>query len=279
MLSKGFLIPAAIIVFWLVMTGLFIRREILPSLPALSQPSYEAYLKSLGENKTVKMGIYFGGERIGSSQTDIQPAENNRTKIANSTDINLPGMMNVLFDNKRRNKKKDTGKPRNAPEINASKMTFSGYSLIDEKYKLESFSFSAKGPFLNYNISGEVKGGLLEFTLYDGLKSSTSFLPYKSDSTVSDGLSPFVSMPHLTVGKEWSINYINPFGASMQALKARVESRTQVEWQNRMVDVYEVVISDLGVTKSPLNYTAYITPDGQILKQEIFLPGLYLMRE
>ncbi|MBI5779497.1 MAG: hypothetical protein HZA49_08590 [Planctomycetes bacterium] len=279
MLSKGYLISAGIIVFWLIMTGLFIRREILPALPALSQPSYEAYLKSLGENKTVKMGIYFGGARIGSSQTDIQPIENNQTKITNSTDINLPGMMSALFDTKRRNKKKEAGKPGNIPEANVSKMTFSGYSLIDEKYKLKSFSFSAKGPFLNYNISGEVKGGLLGFTLYDGLKSSTSYLPYKDDSTVSDGLSPFVSMPHLTVGKEWSINCINPFGASMQTLKARVESRTQIEWQNRMVDVYEVVISDLGMAKSPLNYTAYITPDGQILKQEILLPGLYLMRE
>ncbi|MEW6026155.1 MAG: hypothetical protein AB1599_02520 [Planctomycetota bacterium] len=309
MLSKGYLISAGIIIFWLVMTGLFIRREVLPSLPALSQPSYEAYLKSLGENKTVRMGIYFGGERIGSSQTDILPMENRQTKITNSTDINLPGMLNILFANNRRpegdppalgevrpagrrlgtgrNRKKETDSPsgsgagniKNTFESRAGKMAFSGYSLIDEKYKLKSFSFSAQGPFLNYNISGEVKGDLLEFTLYDGLKTSTNFIPYKNDSTVSDGMSPFVSMPNLTVGKEWSINYINPFGASMQTLKARVESRTQIEWQNQMHDVYEVIISEPSGSKSALNYTAYITPEGKILKQEIFLPGLYLLRE
>lgn len=280
MLSKGYLISAGIIVFWLVMTGLFIRREILPSLPALAQPSYEAYLKSLGDNQTIKMGIYFRSERIGSSQTDIQPLENNETKVKNLTTINLPSMMEIMFTTNRRAKKtgpQDT--PKKTPKSDTAKMVFSGYSLVDSKYKLKAFSFSAQSPFLNYNISGQVKDNLMEFIMSDGVKSSTNYLPYKSDSTVSDGLSPFVSMPYLTVGKEWSINYINPFGASMQTLKARVESRTQVEWQNQMHDVYEIVLSEPGTAKSPLNYTAYITPDGKILKQEILLPGLYLVRE
>ena len=280
MLSKGFLIPGAIIVFWLVMTGLFIRREILPSLPALAQPSYSSFIKSLDENKTIKMGIYFRNERIGSSQTDIEPLVNNETKVKNLTTISLPSMMEIMFTANRRTKKtapQDT--PKKTPKSDIAKMTFSGYSLVDAKYKLKSFSFSAQSPFLNYRIAGEVNNNTLEITMSDGAKSSTNYLPYKSNSTVSDGLSPFVSMPYLTVGKEWSINYINPFGASMQTLKARVESRTQVEWQNQMHDVYEVVLSEPGTAKSPLNYTAYITPDGKILKQEILLPGLYLLRE
>ena len=278
--SKGYLISAGIIVFWLVMTGLFIRREILPFLPTLSQPSYEAYLKSQGENQTIKMGIYFRGERIGSSQTDIEPLVNNETKIKNLTAINLPSMMEIMFTAKRRTKLPATAKtPAPLPQADIAKMVFSGYSIVDSKYKLKSFSFSTKSPFLNYRIMGQVKDNTLEFTMSDGAKNSTSYLPYKSDSTVSDGLSPFVSMPHLTVGKEWTINVINPFGASMQTLKARVESRTQVEWQNQMHDVYEVVLSEPGTAKSPLNYTAYITPDGKILRQEILLPGLYLLRE
>ena len=292
MLAKGYLISAGIIVFWLVMTGLFIRREILPALPALAQPSYEAYLKSQAEEQTIKMGIYFRGERIGSSQTDIEPLGNSETKIKNLTTISLPSMMEIMFTANRRTKKaapKDAPLPesrlggtnggKKAPNSDIAKMTFSGYSLVDAKYKLKSFSFSAQSPFLNYRITGQVNDTTLEITMSDGAKSSTNYLPYKSNSTVSDGLSPFVSMPYLTVGKEWSINYINPFGASMQTLKARVESRTQVEWQNQMHDVYEVVLSEPGTAKSPLNYTAYITPDGKILRQEILLPGLYLLRE
>lgn len=280
MLSKGYLISAGIIVFWLIMTGLFIRREILPALPSLDQPSYETYIKAQAENQSIKMGIYFGGERIGSSQTDIEPMGNGEAKIKNLTTINLPSMMEIMFTTNRRTKKAsppDT--PKKTPKSDIAKVTFSGHSLVDAKYKLKSFSFSAQSPFLNYRIAGEVNNNTLEITMSDGMKNSTNYLPYKSNSTVSDGLSPFVSMPHLTIGKEWSINYINPFGASMQTLKARVESRTQVEWQNQMHDVYEVVLSEPGTAKSPLNYTAYITPDGKILRQEILLPGLYLLRE
>ena len=280
MLSKGYLISAGIIVFWLVMTGLFIRREILPSLPSLDQPSYEAYLKSQVENQSIKMGIYFRGERIGSSQTDIESLGNNETKIHNLTTISLPSMMEIMLSTNRRTKKaapKDT--PKKPTKSDSSQVIFSGYSLVDAKYKLKSFSFSTQSPFLNYAISGQVNDNLMEINMSDGLKSSTNYLPYKGDSTVSDGLSPFISMPYLTVGKEWSINYINPFGASMQTLNARVESRTQVEWQNQMHDVFEVVLSEPGTAKSPLNYTAYITPEGKILRQEILLPGLYLMRE
>jgi hypothetical protein len=280
MFSKGYLISAGIIVFWLVMTSLFIRREILPALPSLDQPSYEAYLKSQAENQAIKMGIYFRGERIGSSQTDIEPLGNGETKIKNLTTISLPSMMEIMFTTNRRTKKAaPQNTPKKTPKPDIAKMTFSGYSLVDAKYKLKSFSFSTQSPFLNYRITGEVKNNTLEITMSDGAKNSTNYLPYKSNSTVSDGLSPFVSMPYLTVGKEWSINYINPFGASMQTLKARVESRTQVEWQNQMHDVYEVVLSEPGTAKSPLNYTAYITPDGKILRQEILLPGLYLLRE
>jgi hypothetical protein len=284
MLSKGFLISAGIIVFWLVMTGLFISREILPALPALAQPSYEAYLKSQPKNQSVKMGIYFRDERIGSSRTDIEPQADGRTRINNQTAISLPSMMAIMFATDRRNKKKSPARdpapettPQSAPD--GARMTFSGYSLVDAKYKLDSFAFSAQSPFLNYRITGNVQGDIMAVTLSDGLKTSTNYMSYKSDSTISDGLSPFIAMPHLTVGKEWAINYINPFGGSIQTLKARVESRTQIEWQNQMREVYEVALSEAGTGKSPLNYTAYITPDGQILKQEILLPGLYLVRE
>ena len=85
-------------------------------------------------------------------------------------------------------------------------------------------------------------------------------------------------MPHLSVGKEWVINFVNPFTASMQTLRARVENLTKIDWKDKTYDVYEVILSNPKRSKQ-LKYTAYITPDGKILKQEILFPGLYLIRE
>lgn len=277
---KGYLITGGIIAFWLVMTALFIRREVLPSLPALAQPSYEAYIKSSHKDQQVKMGVYFRGERIGASETEITTKKNADTKIYNHTAINLPSFMAIMFAANRPAKK--TGPDKNlppGPAPDAAQITFQGQSTVDAKYKLKHFEFQAKSPLMNYNIFGLVEDDRIKVSINDGIKNSVSYLPYDANSTVSDGLSPFVAMPNLTVGKEWAINYINPFGGSLQTLKARVESRTQVEWQGQMHDVYEVTLSQPGGAKSALNYTAYIAPDGRILRQDILMPGLYLLRE
>lgn len=255
------------------MTVLFIRKEVIPSLPSLVQPSYEAYLKSPDYDKNIKMAIYFRGQSIGFSHTIINLLGNNYTSIDNTTKINLPMFFGNLFESNA-----NTGKSEDIKDSSGIAMELTGESIIDDNYKLKSFNFSANSPFLNYTISGEVKNDLLEFTTYDGIKHFNSRMPYKSTSTVSDGLSPFISMPHLAVGKEWVINFINPFTASIETLQARVENLTKIDWKNKTYDVYEVILSNPKMRKQ-VNYTAYITPDGKILKQEILFPGLYLIRE
>lgn len=270
---RGYIISSIIIIFWVVMTVLFIRKEVIPSLPSLVQPSYEAYLKSPDYDKNIRMNIYFRGQSIGFSHTIINPLENNQISIDNITKINLPMFFGNLFESGF-----NSGKEENKKDSSGIAMELIGKSIIDNNYKLKSFNFSAKSPFLNYTIFGEVKNDLLEFTTYDGVKHYNSRLPYQSTSTVSDGLSPFISMPHLSVGKEWVINFVNPFTASMQTLQARVENLTKIDWKDKTYDVYEVILSNPKMRKQ-VNYTAYITPDGKILKQEILFPGLYLIRE
>jgi hypothetical protein len=271
-----YLIIGAIIIFWAIMTALFIFREIIPSLPAFVQPSYEAYLKSNEYDREINMGIYYRDKKIGSSQTSIYGIEDKNTRIDNLTKISLPGILGGFFGASP-TLRKDKDQP-STPNFANGVMEINGYSIVDIKYRLKSLNFAIKSPFMNFKIIGRVKGETLEYTISDGTKVSKSEVPFKSSSTVSDGLSPFISMPHLSVGKEWLINYINPFDPSMQTLKATVEERTQVEWQDKMQDVFAVVLTNPKMPKS-LNYTAYITPEGKILKQEILLPGLYLIRE
>jgi len=276
--KKVYLVSALIVFFWLIMTFLFINREIIPSLPSLIQPSYESYLKSSEFDKETSMGIYFRDQRIGSSETIISSLDNKMTRIDNLTRISLPMIMSGLLFPSRSSGSDRPVTPTNMGALGIGMMETTGYSIIDFRYRLKSFSFKVKSPVMNYDIDGKVKDDKLEYKIFDGVKSSRQTIPFKSSSTVSDGLSPFISMPHLTVGKEWAINYINPFSPSMQTLKAKVEQRTQIDWQDKQYDVFEVTLTDPKMPKT-LNYTAYITPEGRILKQEILLPGLYLIRE
>ncbi|MDI6732489.1 MAG: hypothetical protein QME51_00380 [Planctomycetota bacterium] len=337
-----YLLPSVIVLFWLIMTTLFILREVLPSLPALTQPSYAAYLKKSDYEKEIKMGVYLMQERIGSSTTTITPMADKTTVISNFTTLKvlsfLKGLLTDTSDqHKRRAGRKQTSRgysvpaaPKDEPpapqgearqrrrhrreadppsadklskvDVGANGATvsppmdikgtnllavseanlsieLSGRSVIDENYRLKEFHFTVKSPILNYIIEGKVEDNLLKFTISDGKKTTSQILPYVPTSTLSDGLSPFISMPHLSVGKEWAINSINPFGGCMQTLKAKVENLTTIEWKGENHDVYEVILSDPSLPKHSLNYTAYITPDGRILKQEILMPGFYIIRE
>lgn len=247
-----FLAPL-IVVFWLVMTGLFIQREIIPSLPQLTQPSYKALLKSPHYLEGSKMGIYFGGKKIGISTTSVTSLPDKSFRIDNKTVVSMP-----------------------IQGFNA-KLGITGYSIIRD-YALESFQLSLNADIMKYEISGVVRDGMLELAISDGKSVRQERIPMNKDATLSDGLAPFISMPNLSVGKEWSINVINPLKLTVETAKARVENLTTMQWKGKDYDVYEVVIDYPG-QKMGIPPKAYITPEGRILKEEILFPGAYLLRE
>lgn len=250
------IISSVIILFWLIMTGLLIKREVIPALPVLANPSYEALLKNKSIPPKSQMGIYMFGKKIGYSLTTVTQQPDGNYRIENRTQIKLPLM-----------------KTRIPSEINQS-LAMNGHSLVNSDYQLKSFNFSIQSQFFNYQVTGQVKGTDLEVTINDGQTTKTRSVKFQPQSTTSNGLSPFLSMPHLSVGKEWSINLINPFTLKFETVKAFVESQDTMSWQGQEYDVYEVVLDYKGFQPR-----AWITPEGLILKEEIMMPGFYLIRE
>ncbi|MEK7448624.1 MAG: hypothetical protein AAB019_03965 [Planctomycetota bacterium] len=252
----GKIIGYSIVFFWLTMTTLFIKKEILPTLPQLTDPSYKAILKHLKDFKPSQMGIYLFNKRIGYTKTVIsrQP-DNNYYKITNITKIEkIPSGQIVL----------------------PAGIDISGYSLVNLSYQLDSFDFSITSPMINltYQIKGKVNGSSLELNIWDGKKMETSRRPFQPNTIVSHGFSPFTSMPHLSVGKQWASSMINPLSGQVESTTARVEEKTTLVWQEKEYEVYEVVLD-----YKKFQFRAWITPAGDILKQEALIPGLYLLKE
>ncbi|MBI4711811.1 MAG: hypothetical protein HY762_00660 [Planctomycetes bacterium] len=249
------IIPIGIVIFWLVMTSLFIRREIMPVIPQLSQPSYETVLSNPAYPAVSKFGIYYGSKKIGESVTTIAPQADKYYRITNDTDVRIP----VGF-------------------LMRDPIKMAGYTQVTPDYRLDSFRFAIKATVVQYEISGTVRGEWLDVTINTAGKRRTEHLPYNPKTTISDGLSPFISMPHLTVGKVWLINYINPFSLGVESLQARVENLTKITWPDNEYEVYEVIIdTPQGLVGGQLR--AYITPQGKILRQESFVQGIYLLNE
>jgi len=241
---------AFIIAFWAVMTFIYIKNEVAPSLPAHSQPSYETLLKNKTVISQTKMGIFFGGARIGFTTTKIEPADMGSFKISNSTKIRLPHI----------------------PAGNDIDMR--GHTIISAKYRLDSFEFKVTSSLVNYAVKGNVTGNDIAIEIFDGRETKRHRMQNIPEATLSNGFSPFLSMPNLTVGKEWTIHLFNPLSAGVEKARAFVEQKTILEIDDKAYDVYEVVIDYKGFKPR-----AWITQEGEILKEELVIPGLYFIKE
>ncbi|MBI4833381.1 MAG: hypothetical protein HY811_00990 [Planctomycetes bacterium] len=246
----GKLFSFFIVVFWGIMTFLYISKEVIPGLPILSNPSYETFLKNKSAITQTRMGIYFLNKKVGFSITDIELREDGYHKISNNSEINISSF--VLNE----------------------RIKISGYTLVNPKYQPDSFEFFIKSSVINYKISGKAEGNDMVVTVFDGAQTKTSRYENTSNATLSNGFSPFISMPALSVGKEWTITMVNPINGAVERVRAVVESMSKMEWQNKEYDVYEVVLDYKGFKP-----TAWITPDGRVLKEELIGPGIYFLRE
>lgn len=244
------LISGAVIVFWALMTILYFKQEILPALPALTQPSYETFLKSTTILKNSQMGIYFGGRKIGSSITKTETLPDGYYRMSNTTTVSL---FQGPFENK---------------------IELNGYSLINKNYQLDSFQFTVKSLIFNYEIKGKTEKEEMIVEIFDGKNTEVKRFKNLQEATLSNGFSPFLSMPNLSVGKEWTINMVNPMNGTIERVRAFVETQDTMEWKGKEYTVYEVVIDYKGYKPR-----GWITPEGYLLKEELILPGLYFIRE
>ncbi len=247
------ILPAGIIIFWLVMTALYVNKEILPQLPYLSEPSYELVIKHRARLGTTQMGVYFINRRIGQSTSTITKKPNGYYEIAHHTKINLA---------------------QRIPGMDMPMLEITGQTLINQLYLLDSFKFSIRMGEIPYRVIGRVNGPDLILTINCLGSTQTHRVKFDPRATTSAGLSPFIAMPYLSVGKEWAIHMINPLTLKVETTMARVESKTTLQWQGQEHEVYEVIMDYKGFQPR-----AWITPEGEILKEEGLMPGLYLIKE
>lgn len=256
MSTLGRLLEAAIVLFWLVMSGLLVEREILPGLRQEQDPSYEALLAHRLTAEDTHTGIFVFGHRIGEAHTTIRPEVDGTYCITSFTKIHAgtPGPGSVV------------------PEG----LTIQSTSLVDFRYRLKKTTVSiVSGDGGKATIRGIVDNDELDLVTDLGGQEGPRHerVPYPGHGTASNGLSPFISMPNLTVGKEWDIESINPLTQQVQKTRARVTELEEIRWNDRRVECF-LVTARVG----PGEAKAWIDKAGRILREEPF-PGLVMIRE
>ncbi len=232
-------IGVLIVGFWLTMMTLLVQRDVVPLLTAGRPPSYKTLLQHRLRSERYRMGVWWGGRRIGSSATAIHPSGDGSYTLDNDTDLAtpFPGLEHVSLSSHTR-----IGR---------------AYNLLDFTTKIETGDLSGK-------IDALVVGDRLRIVFGVGSNRVVHEVPYDAGGTFSNGLSPFVQMPDLTVGKEWTITSVNPLTGQAESGLARVMEMEKLAWEGEEVETFRVVL-----TKGTQEAASWIDREGRILKEEV----------
>lgn len=245
-------IGAFIVGFWLVMMSLLVWWDLIPQWRVNQPPSYKTMLEHRLQAEKYRMGIWWGDRRLGASGTTIEPETDGSYTIENDTDLatTFPGLAHLTLRSRTR---------------------------IGNDYRLHNSSTDIRAGEFEGNMSAEVVGKRLKIKFQlAGADSFEHEVPYESAGTFSNGLSPFIQMPDLTVGKEWTIYAMNPLTGQAETGLARVQEIETIAWQGLDVETFRVTM-----TQARQEATSWIDRQGHILKEEVpFLSSkLVMIRE
>lgn len=234
------LIGAIVIGFWLVMMSLLVWKDLVPQWSVSQPPSYKTMLEHRLQAEKYRMVIWWGDRQLGTSGTSIEPEIDGSYTIENDTDLTtpFPGMGNLSLRSRTR---------------------------VGNDYQLREFTTRVVTGELTADGTAEVVRDrlLLSFRVGKGewIKHE---VPYQGTGTFSNGLSPFIQMPDLTVGKEWTIYSINPLTGQADTGLARVQEIEKLAWQGEEVETFRVT-----VTQGKQEATSWLDRKGRILKEEV----------
>lgn len=228
-----------IVGFWLTMMTLLVRQDLVPLWQASQPPSYRSLLEHRLKAERYRMGVFWGGNRLGHSATAIEPEPDGSYQLENDTDLRtpFPGLDRIVLRSR---------------------------TQIGPQYDLRRFTTDIKTGDLTGKIQARVEGKRLAIDFRFGENEMTHEVPYEPSGTFSNGLSPFVQMPDLSVGKEWTITSINPMTGQPDAGTAKVVELETIEWEGAGVETYKVVL-----TRGSQEANCWIDRAGRILKEEI----------
>ncbi|MBU4305758.1 MAG: transglutaminase-like domain-containing protein [Candidatus Omnitrophica bacterium] len=246
-------LPGLIILFWLVMMGALINREV------VSVRKASAYQPFLSRNRLLSddwMGIYFNNAPIGFVHSSVEPVMIGKGlsgyRISNRT------WMNFLLMQRR------------------NKVWFNAEAIVDEDYQLQNFSFELNSGLHTLKVKGKMKGKqqlLLEIESPGRTTQKQITLPQDKGIVIANIISPFSSFGALKEGERYSIKVFNPFTLDLEPLDIAVGPKETMEFEGQPVEVFVVKSVYRG-----LEQKAWVNERGEILKQETGM-GWVLIRE
>ena len=262
----------AIVAFWLVMTTLLFKREVLPRIEATWAESrsatYASLLDDLPRHTRTRMAMFWLGKRVGHTTVTARRI-GERYILGSRTEIET-GVLANLFLIPRRG-------AEGAVSGEATGITIHTETVVGPKFHLISFQAAAKArPDMRElaRMGARMAGDKLHLTVtdYTGKRFETE-LPFDPSAVMSEGFNTAVDPGDLVVGRRWQMRIVNPITGSVSRATAEVLRQENLEWNGTQHLTFVVQ-----VTYDKVQTTSWVTPEGDVLRQTVPF-GIVLIRE
>ena len=217
---------------WAVSMGLLVSEHY-----ALAEPTEQVFEPQAYMFEESWMGMYMYGQKMGYTRSKL-------TSLPGGYIIDEYALMQVKVLAQQR---------RVEMEVKAS---------LDKGFKLESFDATMHGD-AEMRIRGTVKGDVMEFEIISQGSTRTMQLKMEERAALEHMLGMKLASGGFQEGEEVSIPVVDPFSLAVNRMSMRVAGKERIMSMGSMREVYR-----LAGDASGMDITMWVTPEGELLKQE-----------
>ena len=237
-------IGVAVVLFWCVMNGLFIQRQIGTPAPVITLRGSEKITDPIEE----WWGVFYRGEKIGYATQTITPKAKGYTLHDRSLlNLNLLGTVQ--------------------PAATRLEME------ANEDWILEKFAFELHSKEIRFSARGEVKDRNLSVEIDSAGHKSRRDLILSQAPYLLAAFKPYVVTQQLETGKKFLFNTFDPSTLSQQVTTVVIEGREQIRLGARTEPAIRLRQSFRGIS-----VVSWVDGQGRTLKEQS-PAGLSLLRQ
>lgn len=241
------LILVGAILLWLTaMTALFVR-DVLPAWTAQDAPVLSITEFEQTERRHQQFAIFQkDGQRIGTAWSNLSPGPGNSTINGTVVLENLGAI----------------------PAIRIETLT-----EFDKDGDISAFRLDVFGVPMKIRVEGERLGLYFPCKLQVGPLFREANLDAAASRMIGESLRPFAFLPNLKVGQSWRMQILDPMTAVMARRAEFTSLVATVTGEEEITHLGEPVLCKV-VDTSPTHVRAWVTPRGEVVRQEVDVPGL-----
>ncbi|MBI3991188.1 MAG: transglutaminase domain-containing protein [Candidatus Omnitrophica bacterium] len=236
------LVSAGIIIFWIIMMGIFIRREVILPIAPQGNFNYKRLIKEGLPLRQHWLGIYYQSEKVGFSTTAMdfyREKDFTGYAVRNHTFLRLTLLCR-----------------QNEVDLRA-------FLVLNNNFKLHEFNFNLKsGPHI-MDFKGVVAGRRLDMEILSGGKKIQRSIEAGDEFLLSNTMTPFLILPQLEPGITYAVNILDPLTLGTGEAHIKIDKDKGFRFRGRAWDAYKVEVEYKGI-----NTTSWVTEEGDVLRQE-----------